>query len=229
MNGPRRPVRPFTGLLTPEALAPGTEFTDRDNPQFPPSRQTTDYAGEGTLAAQLPKTPLGEPATDVDVRSVYDARPIQGFDFNFLINSSSFTIGDGGGTALVSTRTQVPHGYVAVVRRLHHSFIPDAGAPLPPVTYRSQVLATMIYQNAAVLFNQNVPVGLESDDIFHTFWVADEDTEIGVDYLVTLGASAATTTAAIATVMYGNLIRKTGRPAPQEIGNPIATRGRQRA
>lgn len=222
-NRPRGPVRPFSGMLTPEELAPGTELTDRE-PQFAPSRLAADYASEGRLAAALPNIPLGEPPTDVDVRSVYDARPIQGFDFNIPILSTEINIGpESGFTSTVMLRTTVPHGYVAVVRRLHHSFRITGGGVLPPITARNQVLATMTYQDAAVPFNANIPVGLESDDIVNCFYVCDEDTQFGVTFFIS--GTDNFTDGFIDAVLYGNLIRKTGRPAPQEIGNPVAKRG----
>src|SRR5271154_6175872 len=67
-----------------------------------------DSASEVAVLA----TPLGEPPTDFSVRSVYDSRPINGYDFNFSAN----TIQPLGG-GVVTFNFNVPQGYRAVPRK----------------------------------------------------------------------------------------------------------------
>lgn len=204
-----RVQRPFDNLLTPESLQAGQEFTDRD-PQWPASRITTNYKGEGKLADQMLRAPLGEPGIDVDVRSVYDVRPPQAYDFNIVL-TGTMTVGEGASTTI--TPVTVPEGYVAVVRAYHHST-----APILPSVVRSDVLLTLQSNDADVPFNINIPVGAESQDLIKCFFVVDEGGLIGARYttsLVIVGSYS------IFTHVYGNFLRKTGRAANLEIGNPV--------
>lgn len=208
-------ARPFPGLDTPETVGQaGREFIDRD-PQYPATREQTNYAGEGKLADMQSSTPLGEPPVDVDIRSVYDVRPIQAFDFNTTVIATS-----GGGSAssfgILTTQFTVPLGYVAVVRKWHTSFT----SPQPPITYRGQVLMTIRSNNADLPNNVDIPVGLESDFV-ESFFIVDEGGLIGARFDIANPGTPSVAAFDVNCHIYGNLIRKTGRAANLEIGNPV--------
>jgi hypothetical protein len=205
------PERPFPGLLTPETLAAGQEFTDRD-PQWPASREQTGIAMEGVLQAALPNIPPGELPVDVDVRSVFDVRPVNSYDVNMV---GSVEVAEDNVGAVDFT---VPTGYVLVVRRILFSF----DEPIPPFAQKSDVLLTLKVNNGVVQYNSGIPVGLDSDsDPVRTFFIADENDLVTVAFA--FSENIGTT---VWVQLYGNLVRKTGRPAPHEIANPINIRKR---
>jgi hypothetical protein len=198
--------------MTPESLQAGREFTDRD-PQWPASRITTNYKGEGQLHEQMARAPLGEPGVDVDVRSVYDARPIQAFDFNIVITGTIANTGPEG-LANVVAPFPVQEGYVAVVRAYHHST-----DPIFPAVARSDLLMTLQANGADVPFNIDIPVGAESQDLVKCFFIVDEGGLVGARFNTALVLGGATFDVNVQ--VYGNFIRKTGRAANLEIGNPV--------
>lgn len=56
--------------------------------QLPADPGTTRYPGSRNLKTAddaFQKTPLGAPPANCDVRSVYDARPVNGLDFNIAV------------------------------------------------------------------------------------------------------------------------------------------------
>lgn len=204
--------RPFPGLITPESLQAGQEFTDRD-PQYPASRITTNYRGEGKLQSDMQAAPLGEPPVDVDVRSVYDVRPIQAFDFNVTI-SGVITSGSETTPAVVNA-FNVPTGYVAVVRAYNH-----CTDPIFPAVTRHDLLMTLQSNNADVPNNIDIPVGPDSQDLVRCFFIVDEGGTFGARFLSSI---AVATPYNVFVTVYGNFIRKTGRAANLEIGNPVRT------
>jgi len=207
--------RPFPGLLTPEMLSAGQEFTDRD-PQWAPSREALNPAAEGRALAQMTSIPLGEPPGDVDVRSVYDVRPIQSFDVNLpLLAATPLSLAVEGGVTSVAVMDAVPLGYVFVIRQLDHCF----SGSIVPAAFRTDVKLTLLRNGADVVGNIGVPVGAESEGLFRTFVIYDDGEQFGARADVT---SLFLFSGAFLNVnFYGNFIRKTGRPAPMEIGNPV--------
>lgn len=210
-----RTQRPFSGLVTPESLAAGGEFTDRD-PQWPATREYLNPGAEQRAEAALPNTPLGEPPIDVDVRSVYDVRPIQAFDVNIpLISSTAVFKSDEGSNLTDVVVTPVPLGYVFVLRKLSPFF----KSAIPPVVFRSDALLTIRRNAGDVQFNVNIPIGADATDL-DTFIIYDE----GEQYGAKIDLSAITVNfpnSFFGCTFYGNFLRKSGRPAHQEIGNPV--------
>jgi len=195
------------GMLLPDQLASGNEFTDREQ-QFPADRSKTpgDIANAGRLTAQMIAAPPGEPPIDYDVRCVYDSRPINGYDFNVASFAAI------GSTNSWSVNFEVPKGYVAVVRSARHFL-----DPLPSsLDSENDVLATLLVNNIEIQNNNNIPVGVQSDTYLKYFYVVDELNTFGLKLTpssVPLNTNAWVT-------FYGNLISKTGRPIPFEIANP---------
>jgi hypothetical protein len=211
----RRTQRPFGSMQTPETFQAGSEFTDRD-PQFPATREYNNSASEATSEQALPNTPLGEPPVDVDVRSVYDVRPIGAFDVNLpLTSADSLRHIDEDVNLSVTVVQAVPLGYVFVLRKLSTYF----SGNIPPIVFRSDALVTLMRNQGDVQFNTNIPIGVEQTDL-DLFIIYDEGEQFGAR--VNLSAITVDFPASfLGCVFYGNFLRKTGRPAPQEIGNPV--------
>lgn len=73
---------PITGE---EIFGRGQEFEDR-NRQLPGDTGSPVYAGGSIekVRAELAKTVLGSPPQDCDVRSTFDSRPVNAYDFNLI-------------------------------------------------------------------------------------------------------------------------------------------------
>lgn len=211
-----RTQKPFGDMVTPASYEAGGEFIDRE-PVWPPSKFPQDFTAPGELQNNLENTPLGEPPIDVDVRSTYDVRPIQAFDVNLNLESATELAQGGEGTNLTTlVFNPVPLGYVFVLRSLSPFFF----GVLPPVIFRNDATITLLRNRAEVPYNIRVPVGLDATDLT-TFIIYDEGEEFGAR--LNLAATIASFSGAFfGCVFYGNFLRKTGRPAPQEIGNPVA-------
>lgn len=188
----------------------GGEFIEREK-QLPPEDRPGSVAEDATGRAQedLFATPLGTPAADYDVRSVYDSRPVNGYDFNITAQSGAGEIGTSSFTATFVVR----QGFVAVLRRLSHFFT----GTLPPIMERSEALLSITRNGADVLDNVDVPVGLYSDDIWQGFVIADEGDTLGV----TLELQGGLVADELQVHFYGNYLLKTGRAYNYEIANPV--------
>jgi hypothetical protein len=152
-------------------------------------------------------TPPGEPPIDYDVRSTFDARPINGLDFNFTDHQPI-----GSATAWTLSVT-VPKGYIAVLRGIRHFLDPLPAA----LDSTNDVLATLLVNGVQIPSNQDIPVGIQSDSLVKFFYLIDELNTMGL--LLTPSSIPLNTDAWV--VFYGNLLSKTGRPLPFEIANPI--------
>jgi hypothetical protein len=215
----RRARPPYPDIPTAQTLAGGTLFRERQ-PQLPatPDVGVTDRQ-LGARQTAFQSAPLGDVPVDVDVRSVYDVRPINAYDVNLPLESQDFTYG-GTATPQVGVVTAgVPLGYVFVLRQLDHYVTPQPGT-----TSRGEVLLTLTKNGAGVPQNVNVPVGNESQGLFRTFVIYDEGEIYGARVLVTLPFGSPPAIAKLGVNFHGNFIRKTGRSAPLEIGNPVRRR-----
>lgn len=206
--------KPFPGMPTPATYEAGSEFIDRE-PQWPASREYQNDQGEARAAASLPNAPLGEPPIDVDVRSTYDVRPIQAFDVNLPLLATDAMSRVGSEATLTATvEDVVPLGYVFVLRKLGPYF---SGA-IPPVVFRNQALLTLRKNHGDVQFNINVPIGADCTDL-DVFTIYDEGEQYGARCDLNILIDFPDTF--FGCTFYGNFLRKTGRPANQEIGNPV--------
>lgn len=202
-------------LIQPADYSAGQDFIDRQGGQLLPTidRQAPSGAAERDVA----RAPLGEPPTEVDVRSVYDARPIQAFDVLLPLVGTTELRKAAEGTNLSDTVTmQVPYGYVFVMRAVQHFF---SGA-IPPIVTRDQALLTIVRSNGDIPYNAAIPVGAASIDLVKTFLIYDENEQFGARMV--LSATLVNFAGAFfGATFYGNFLRKTGRNAAQEIGNKV--------
>lgn len=154
----------------------------------------------------LSRTPLGSPPVDYDVRSIFDVRPVGGFDFNI---STFDTINEGITPYLVEMT--VPEGFVAVLRDIDVWF-----EPAPAGLDKSDFTWTLMLNGAAYNYNVDIPFGTAVDREL-VFMLADEFNRIGVR-VVSTGGSYGTERAYAR--FHGTFLPKTARPLPFEIANP---------
>jgi len=199
---------PFPGILTPWDLQAGQEFTDRDA-QLPADRNLApaEMGRENSLSEALKVAPDGDPYIEADVRAVYDSRPILGYDFNITVEQGSV-----GTAATWTLGFAVPLGYVAVVLNVQHWT-----APLLALD-RQDLTATLKINGGTVPNNSPIYVGAESTELMNYFVVADESQVVAVTF--DRAAPATITFGSAFAMFHGNLIRKTGKAAPAEVGNP---------
>lgn len=161
-------------------------------------------------------TGLNVPKFGTLVQSVFDTRPINGYDFydgdrqTVLVDPCTLTV-----IPMSLFGFRVPQGYVAVVRRIILSNV----IGIPAVDIVTGILGTMnmsvLLSNVAVPGMSNVLV-LGMDAIYDTHIIADENQIIDV-VLSDFGAAATSVT--ITGLLYGNLLLKRGLPPTFEVGS----------
>lgn len=162
-------------------------------------------------------TPLGSPPQCVDVRSVYDVRPINGFDFNIMAHADTSVEPPGTQAQLIATMT-VPDGFVAVLRKMDIWLEPTPGSDDPLASNRSEYVWTLMLNGGDYHYNIDVAMGVAIDGET-VFLLADEYNTIGLKCKPATGAFA--TPQSLYVRFYGNFLQKTERPAAFEIGNPV--------
>lgn len=180
--------------------------------QLPADKNSRNAAGRAWTHAreEIDRTPLGPPPKPVDVRSVYDTRPVNGFDFNIVENA-----GAEEGTAVRLLNFQVPEGFICVLRNFDIWF----ETATFPSEEKSGVTWTLLLNGGAYAYNEDVPFGVAVDRET-CFMIADEFNSVGLRIVSTAGnfSSGAETYARF----YGNFLLKSGLPAALAIGNPVA-------
>lgn len=164
-----------------------------------------DLLQDAASTRAMLSAPLGEPKVDFDVRSVYDSRPVNGYDFNF----SAVTLTIGGGWKV---QFQVPSGYRVVPREWEVAF--DVVIPGSAVNSTAS-----IQQNGAQLPNNGpIVIGMGTDEPIKTFFICEENTTFGIAGENTnIGGPVAE--ANVIVNVYGNLIPVTDVALPLSIAN----------
>lgn len=202
------------GQPVPAEFSAGQEFIDREQ-QFPPDFNAgpADMARAKTLTADMYATPPGEPPSDFDVRSIYDSRPVNAYDFNLVGNSGEIAAGPNSATVLFT----VPNGFVAIPRKWIIWYEPGVVFTSP-----SDSLATIITSGADLPYNADIPIDDYTDSPLETFYVVNENQEFGVRIAYSDAVPANTI---IFVHVYGNLLPKVGAVAPQfQVANEVRIR-----
>jgi len=153
------------------------------------------------------KTPLGQPPKPVDVRSVYDTRPVNAFDFN--ISTSAATLSTDTQSSLFF---QVPEGFVCVLRNFDIWMEPS-----PTGLERSAFLWSLQLNGGDFPYNLNVPFGVMVDRET-CFMIANEFNTVGLRLVANGGAFPV---GSVFARFYGNFLLKSGLPPSLEIGNLV--------
>lgn len=192
------------------------EFIDREHQLGPDLGLTpADQLNTQDAVDSMQAAPRGDPPKSFDVRSVYDSRPVQGFDFNI---TDSTDPSEGGLLSIATLSFQVPQGYVCVLRGIHHSTNP----PLA-ILGRSDITVSLLVNGSSVKYNQDIPVGTESDDIVRCFVIADEFSTVSAVFTNRVGNYPDQFTfvqSILSCQFYGQFLLKTGVSYKFEVANP---------
>lgn len=189
---------------------------ERRQRQLPADKRARRAKGKAWSKARADqeKTPLGAPPKPVDVRSVYDTRPINAFDFN--ISDSATT--EASVTTQVILSFQVPEGFVCVLRNFDVWFEPN-----PVILNKSEILWSLQLNGGDFPYNLSIPMGIAVDRET-CFMIANEFNTVGVRITGAVpGASQPFATGFAFARFYGNFLLKSGLPASLEIGNLVPT------
>lgn len=182
------------------------EFEAR-NRQLPADlNQTVAYNASARARAEFDQTPVGTPPSCYDVRSVYDSRPINCYDFH-ITQFRTFTSVD----TTLRVEMSVPEGYAAALRGVEIWF-----EPAPIGANRSDVSA-QLQLNGGDYPNNSLLIGIATDGLVPMFMLADEFNRIGIK----IGMAPLVSDIGIGVHFYGNFILKTERALPFEIANPV--------
>jgi hypothetical protein len=142
---------------------------------------------------------------DYGVRSVYDSRPVSGYDFNIIVTMAA-------GICVTPTPAffTVPQGYVAVLREIETWCEPPQN-----LTARTDITVSAQINMVDIPYNTGIPVGNGTLENIKLFSIADELQQVGVTFPAFPASGAFTLYAQL----YGNFLLKSGRPAPFEIAN----------
>jgi hypothetical protein len=166
--------------------------------QQPPDTNDTgnaDVVLDQSSIAAMQAAPLGEPQIGYDVRSVFDARPINAFDFNFS-GTSNVT----GTTGAWAVTFEVPLGFRAIPRKWYIDFDPGLSmltGPSSTSTCSIQKGKQNLVQNQGIIIGQGGEI--------ETFFLCEEVTPFGVSGNNLLYATSGADTLAIVNV-WGTLI-----------------------
>lgn len=193
------------------------------NRQLPADRNVKGAKGRAWKKARTDaeNTPLGAPKKPVDVRSVYDTRPVNAFDFN-ITSRQLFTaeVGFEGPAPFFL----VPSGFICVLREL------DIWTEPAAFENRSTLQVILTLNGGDVpyngndedptnpgVFDQGIYVGSASGR-FPVFLIANEFNRVGVRFR---SSSAPSQSSVNYVLFYGQFLLKSGLPPALEIGNPV--------
>ncbi len=151
-----------------------------------------------------------------DVRSVYDARPINAKDFIDTQNATISVPFSAPGTIVQEFDYFIPGGYIGVLRGFRYEIETPVGQA-DRDTFRVSILVNDIIQ----LGYENLKLGQEQDRYVPTFILAPLNGKLtlrltfnGQDV-----ADSGITDLPVYSELYGNLLLSQGVPLPFEIGN----------
>lgn len=196
-----------------DGYSPEEEFTQRDPPPEPASYQTPGETAGDASRAQADVTPLGIPRADHTVRSTYDSRPVDAFDFNVVLTNEPASPG------LNTYNFIVPLGYTAVLREFRLFFDPV------PVVGATDVTALILRNGNGYSLFQGNPASGEfamgdgtNFDPIKLFMTADENDSIGVTVDLNVAIPIGTD---IFVHFHGNLLTKNSTPHNLNIANAM--------
>ena len=128
-----------------------------------------DLSGIDNAVSSMQSAPLGEPPSAFDVRSVYDSRPVNAFDFNL-----SATVTNNPSATSWQTSFVVPAGYRAVPKKWSVNF------DNPPPGPNGLSVAWIQQGNSDLQYNGPIIIGTGTDDPIETFFLCEEQTSFGI-------------------------------------------------
>lgn len=197
------------------------EFTDRETTlPADPAAGNVYGAGLAKKGEAVERAPLYSPGIDYDVRSTYDVRPINGYDFNIVV---SVTTPYAYALNPIEASFIVRSGFVAVIRSISHFFVDDNGTLAgAPFVSNSECRLTMRRNGADYPDNVGIPVGAASTRL-PLFLLADENDTVTASF--EHDANVENFPFSLWVTIYGNYLLKTNRPFYLEIANPAGGSG----
>ena len=159
-----------------------------------------DLLQDDASVAAMQAAPLTTPSVDFEVRSVYDSRPINAYDFNFSAATNFTSPADPGTVATWQATFTVPTGYRAVPRDWEVLF------DEPPTGIASASTVTLQQNGAAIPNNGPIIVGMGTGSRpIKSFFVCEENTTFGIQGEIDVGVNS-TQASTISINVHGNLI-----------------------
>jgi hypothetical protein len=173
---------------------------------FNEPKQSSDAFSQAQKMVDMPVIP-GTTPLDADVRSVFDTRPINGFDTIFVSDGETT-----GSEPVIQTYTfSVPENYIAVIRGI--KFV----ANKMPVSLLDPTLVKM----SLLVNGGTVPNYINIPEVIYGHWIpahviAGVNQTFGAIFYLDVLPAGFTLTA----MFHCNLLLATGQPANMEIANP---------
>lgn len=193
-------------------------------------RLPSDMRSVGEKQSGLENAPLGSPVQDYDVRSVFDSRPVNGFDFNQSF-SANITPYAGGNFTNFGQSMVVPAGYIAVLREIEF-FQPFTAGALVGMNAAGYDLEVFITRDGAVISPLSIPAGATTSTLrgilvrvpgtIHTFQVFNELETIGANFISFI---LSVTPLEFSMTFKGSMLMSTGIPPNVSVANPKGARG----
>jgi hypothetical protein len=182
------------------AEPPNAEYIAREHQA---QADVVDHSGAVSEAASksMQSTPVGSPPTLFDVRCIFDSRPANAYDFNFISTRGS------SGTGVVFT-FPVPNGYRAVPREWTVAY------DLIPVATPNQITG-VCQANGADVPNNIAYIGSGTTLPIRSFYVVEENATFGMRIIDPGGLISGN----VLLQVYGNLLPVTGVALPFEVTN----------
>lgn len=197
------------------------EFLSQREHQAGPDANDSDTAGDAQKTADMSATAPGEPPVDFDVRSTYDARPVNARDFN-ISGTVVGTVSGSGAIIFPVLNFATPLGWRFVVLNWEVTFAPSIGT-LGPAAFKNTSVNLLGGGGVADPFNQAIIIGPNgtADEGLETFMLVEEQTQFGIQILnADTGLLLAATSTAIVTI-HGNALPVTDVQLPYAIANPV--------
>jgi hypothetical protein len=197
-------------------------IASREHQAGPDIGTASDVAAQAGKVASMAATPPGEPPVDYDVRSVYDARPVNARDFN-ISGTVLGTVSGSGAIVFPVLNFNTPLGWRFVVTAWEITFAPSLGA-LGPAGLANTSVSLLQGGGVADPFNLGIiigPNGTNNEEGIETFMIVEEATQFGIQIVntdTTLGIGL--TSKAIVTI-HGNALPVTDVQLPYAIANPV--------
>ncbi len=199
-------------------------LNDRER-SLPGDMLNTQQARESAARAGI-----GGPVLDYTVRGVYDSRPVNGFDFNQVVE---LTLTDNSGNPFRYACLQVPQGRVVVLRAIQFYDLMDVDEFIQPDSGKAWDIMVQLTRNGGAIMPIDMDVKnyspggvtymdqlpIKGGDTLECFSLFDEGEVIGINALLGGGVP---TTSYMYVKFYGNILLKTGIPANFEVANKAA-------
>jgi hypothetical protein len=174
----------------------------------------SDVAGDSASTLGMIASPLGEPPVEFDVRSVFDSRPVNGYDFIYSA-TSSFLPGSPSTQGIWSVNFIVPNGYRAVPLEWDISF----DQPMSGLAAANSQ-CSLNQNGSAVPNNQAIIIGYGTGDLpLKTFFVCEENSTFGAQGFNLNNGIQAANTVTVNVKVKGNLIAVSDVALPFSIAN----------